>query len=334
MKEQLKEIKIEVTHKCLLNCIHCSSGSSSINNLEICWYDCKRIIREAAEMGVETIVFSGGEPLLWEDIDKAVKETFRLGMRPIIYTSGVVVDRPFIISRLEDLGVDTFIFALYGQKTIHDLITRVSGSWKRLMNSVFKVSVNKEFHFVPFPSTYLELDNLVSFIGVFGNTRVSVLRLVPHGRATHSRNLILSVDQAKELKNLIENLTIAGNDIRTGSPFNFLGINENPVCLAATDRLTISPDLTIHPCDAFKHLNHLSLGVRDSGPRLNDTSLKRCWTLSPFLSWVREFAKTISERACSGCLNFLNCGSGCLAQKLLDGRRASDPDPMCLLGRI
>ena len=60
----LKEIKIELTNKCSRNCMHCSSSATNnINNLkELNFDDVCKIIKEAKQIGVQTIVFTGGEP--------------------------------------------------------------------------------------------------------------------------------------------------------------------------------------------------------------------------------------------------------------------------------
>ena len=59
----LKKIKIELTNKCSRNCKHCSSNASnSVSNLkELNIKDVVKIIKEAKLMGVDNIVFTGGE---------------------------------------------------------------------------------------------------------------------------------------------------------------------------------------------------------------------------------------------------------------------------------
>lgn len=84
----LKEIKIELTNKCARNCKHCSSNATnSIDNLKELDFDSVyKIITEAKIMGVETIVFTGGEPLMYDRLSELIELTSKLEMKSTIYT--------------------------------------------------------------------------------------------------------------------------------------------------------------------------------------------------------------------------------------------------------
>ena len=84
----LKEVKIELTNKCSRNCKHCSSNAtSSIGNLKILDFeDVSRVIKEAKLMGADTIVFTGGEPLMYDRLSELVELTSKLGIKSAIYT--------------------------------------------------------------------------------------------------------------------------------------------------------------------------------------------------------------------------------------------------------
>ena len=86
----LKEIKFEVTHDCLLNCVHCSSMSTPESGLNMDWATFERILDEANCMGVNEIAFSGGEPLLWHDIENAILRSLEYGIHTLLYTTGNV----------------------------------------------------------------------------------------------------------------------------------------------------------------------------------------------------------------------------------------------------
>ena len=108
----LRELKIELTHACGLNCIHCSSSASSKNTQNIDAKKCTQIIDEAAEIGVKKIAFSGGEPLLFEPIEAMVKHATRKHMEVTIYTSGYVEGFKKTIGNLHRVGLCKIIFSL------------------------------------------------------------------------------------------------------------------------------------------------------------------------------------------------------------------------------
>jgi MoaA/NifB/PqqE/SkfB family radical SAM enzyme len=66
----LKEAKIELTYKCPLACIHCSSDASPENMVQISRGKCLEIITEAADLGTTRISFSGGEPFCGMELKK------------------------------------------------------------------------------------------------------------------------------------------------------------------------------------------------------------------------------------------------------------------------
>ena len=182
-------------------------------------------------------------------------------------------------------------------------------------------------------SNYRELTDVVNLAKKIGATRVSVLRLVPQGRAMLIQNRILNRVQNFELRKIIQDLRDQhGHDfIRTGSPYNFLFLNENPACWAAVDRLIIGPDLSLYPCDAFKRIGASELIGTEKLSSLAHSSLSECWSESPYLNAVREYLSTDFAKPCNSCKSLKNCLSGCLAQKAIAyGSLEKNPDPDCL----
>ena len=117
-----------------------------------------------------------------------------------------------------------------------------------------------------------------------------------------------------------------------GSPYNFLMINSNPECSAAIDRIIVSPDLRIYPCDAFKKIEAEELVGTLNWSSLAGTSLKDCWDKSPYFGAIRNYLTTDFEDPCKHCGALEKCLSGCLAQKVLEhGDLDKHRDPMCLM---
>ena len=111
----LREVKIELTNKCSRNCKHCSSNAtSSIGNIKLLDFDdVYRIIKEAKLMGAETIVFTGGEPLMYDRLSELVELTSKLGMKSTIYTFAYRTDETLNKYRqLIDLGLNKIVYSL------------------------------------------------------------------------------------------------------------------------------------------------------------------------------------------------------------------------------
>ena len=330
---KLKEFKIEVTHQCNLNCLHCSSDASSSNTLEIGKKDCLRILNEAISMSVRQVDFSGGEPLLWAGIEEAVDIANNGGLKVGIYTSGNVDSIPRKLKRLSTLGVKKFVFSIFGKSAnSHERVTRVSGSFDRTIEAIkiaVETEITTELHFVPFSNNYCELEDIAMLGKNLDISCISVLRFVPQGRGQLLKKRVLNKLQNLELKRIIERLRKNGFEIRTGSPYNFLMLNDQPECSSGIDRLIIGPDLRIYPCDAFKQIKAEEVVGTLAESSVNGSSLLKCWENSPFLQAVRDYLTTPFFKKCSSCKALEKCLSGCLAQKVLinyDFRKQPDPD--------
>jgi radical SAM protein with 4Fe4S-binding SPASM domain len=182
-------------------------------------------------------------------------------------------------------------------------------------------------------SNYRELTDIAEVACNLGASRVSILRLVPQGRAALVWDRALNRVQNLELRRQIQILRKKyGHDfIRTGSPYNFLMLNDSPACFAAIDRLIIGPDLQFYPCDAFKRIDASKLVKTEDRSRLTEASLPECWKRSPYLEAIRAYLMTDFEEPCHSCKLLEKCVSGCLAQKaIIYGSLAKKPDPDCL----
>ncbi len=331
----LKELKIELTHDCKLQCIHCSSMAVPNSQRTMSWHDCERIINEAADMGVSQIAFSGGEPLLWKHLKDAVNLSSKHGMKIFLYTTGNVHDAGNKLFTLQARGLEKVMFSIFGtNETDHDTITQIPGSFKKSLDVVqycIAIGLNVEFHFVPLANNYQSLKAIAELAKNLEVSKVSVLRLVPQGRAAGNNDQLLTREQNLHLKKIISSLKDNGHNIRTGSPYNFLMLRERPECCSGIDRLTIGPGLDIFPCDAFKHISPKILGISDNLSCLKNNSLKECWEGSPYLAMIRKYLTTPFAEPCNSCNSLEKCLSGCLAQKFhLHNELCKCPDPMCL----
>ncbi len=332
----LEELKIEVTYKCPLSCVHCSSNAGSNIELNIDEDKCLDIIHQAVEMGVKEIAFSGGEPLIWEGLSNCISLCNENGIKSAIYTSGNCDDIENVIVGLSRVGLNKAIFSVYSPiEQEHIRVTRQRDSFKKTIEAISVCRRNKitpEIHFVALASNYRKLIDVVDLAKSIGVNTVSVLRFVPQGRG----NLIkdkdtLSQKQNKELIKIIKQIRLNGFNIRTGSPFNVLLLNDNPKCLAAINRMIIAPDLTIYPCDAFKQIKACQITEEKNNNTLENSTLKDCWNNSSYLNEIRRHLEKREKSECYNCNLYHKCLSGCLAQKFLSsGSLDSGKDPACL----
>jgi radical SAM protein with 4Fe4S-binding SPASM domain len=332
----LKELKIEVTYKCPLACVHCSSNAGIENTNEMSYNNCRHIVTEAKDMGVSEIAFSGGEPLIWPNIIEIVHYSSTLGINTTIYTSGYIDNAPNMIFALNKAGLKRAVFSLYSSiEQDHNRITRIFDSFQRTLNSIdicYNNDIIPEVHFVALSGNYHCIADVVKLVEKHGVKRTSILRFVPQGRGVLlANNGVLSHAQNLELQKTIISLRNAGHDIRTGSPLNVLWLNREPKCLAGQDRLIIAPDLSIYPCDAFKQIKAIDIIGTNAYSTLDGFSLFECWQRSNYLNEVRAAINAKPTDPCASCEVYFKCKAGCLAQKYIHyNSLQKNPDPICL----
>lgn len=332
----LKELKIEVTYNCPLACVHCSSNGSKENQLTMSIKTCMEILADAVRMGIERVAFSGGEPLIWAGINMAIQYAHQENIHTTVYTSGNVEDPNATFQDMKDCGLDRAVFSVYSDnQEDHERVTRIRGSFNKTLQSIdacCESGIIPEIHFVALSSNYHKLSKIVSLAESHGASKVSVLRFVPQGRGALIRNSdTMNKEENLELKGMIERLRAEGHDIRTGSPFNVLWLNESPECMAGKDRLIVAPDAAIYPCDAFKQIRAEQIADSAEYSVLTRHTLFDCWEKSKYLQLVRRAILAEPQEPCGSCPVYLRCGSGCLAQKYLYyGTLGRNPDPACI----
>ena len=320
----LKEVKIELTNRCFRNCKHCSSSAtnSSNNVKELDFEDVKKIIYEAKDMNVETIVFTGGEPLMYDRLSELVELTSKLGMKSTIYTFAYRTDETLNKYRkLIDLGLNKIVYSLADSLSDEEDIS-VYGKTE-FFDKVFENNnARLGFHYTVSKDSFSELQTIISeTIDIFKIKsyfdKVSLLRFVPHGKGT--TNMGLSKEELLAVKNLYLN----SNDkdkIRLGSPWNILRIENSP-CIIADEIMIIGFDGIAYPCDSIKYFT--KLGVSGN---IRENSLMEMYN-SEYFSNIRKFN---TDNSCSTCEQYSICKSGCIGQKIIANYTESDDKVLTL----
>jgi radical SAM protein with 4Fe4S-binding SPASM domain len=82
----------EITRQCNLACPHCFSAASRKGMPELTFKECRDVIRQVAALGVKTIGWTGGEPLLRADLEEIIIFAKGYKIRSGITTNGILLD--------------------------------------------------------------------------------------------------------------------------------------------------------------------------------------------------------------------------------------------------
>ncbi len=115
----------EITHRCPMRCVYCSNPLNlEPASRELDTATWRRVLDEAAELGVLQVHFSGGEPLARRDIVELIDHASRRGLYANLITSGIQLDLA-LAHRLADAGLEHVQLSI--QDTEAEGVERIGG---------------------------------------------------------------------------------------------------------------------------------------------------------------------------------------------------------------
>lgn len=315
----MKQISVEIIHKCPNKCLHCSSCSDINCTLKIETEKVKNIIDSASKLNTEVLSISGGEPFLHEGLTEIVQYAKEKGIAVYVYTSGVMLNdagqaesiQNELLQEMSELSVDKIIFDLPAiDESVYNKFMGTTGYQKYVFESIYKtksMGIYTEIHFVPTKINVDEIECILEYAEKTGIDKVSFLGLVPHGRAKNNmQELVLDVEKNEELKLKLEE--IVSDKIRIGIP---LQREENEYyCYAGKNKLYVRYDGKVFGCEAFKYVQLVDGENNIVNPdSIYDTSLEDVYFHSEYLKFERQFVKhQMSEGG---------CGEKCPVQRMI-----------------
>lgn len=131
-------VSFEVTKNCPLNCVHCyipqRHGFGKIKK-ELGFKEVSDILLDLKKNGTIFLNITGGEPLLRDDIISIIKKAVKLNFYVKLFTSLYVADY-HLLKSLYNSGLREIDVSLYGNKKVHNLITRFD-SFDKTVENIF-----------------------------------------------------------------------------------------------------------------------------------------------------------------------------------------------------
>lgn len=119
------KMDVALTEACNFSCIHCRRPSDP---LMLKTDEVRRVLRDSAAIGLDTISFCGGEPFMHRDFVELACEARDLGLKVQMVTHGGFLT-PVRAAAL--VGIDCMTVSIDGPPDAHELIRRVPGSWEQ-----------------------------------------------------------------------------------------------------------------------------------------------------------------------------------------------------------
>ncbi|MBU5436920.1 radical SAM protein [Tissierella sp. MSJ-40] len=211
-KTGLKDAKVpmgvvlSLTDKCNLNCIHCFKKCSNKNDDFIPYNE---LIDTLSFLKDKTtnIQLTGGEPMLHNkffDILKHCIDNFDTS----ITTNGTLINSENVNNYK---GVNTVQISMYSyEENKHDLVTTVSGSFRKTINAInelSKIKIPSTVSTIITKQNINNIENMIEFTYKIGASSIRFGNLTSSGRAASLSSLVISQEDIKNVEYILDDLS-------------------------------------------------------------------------------------------------------------------------------
>ena len=197
---------LQVTTRCQANCIHCSAARfRQPGEEELSTEDWKRVVRESEKLGVVTVVFTGGEPLLREDIYELIEWVDKDEAVALMFSNGLLLTDKNV-RRLADAGLHCIHVSIDSPNPEeHGEMRRVPGGFEKTVAGLKRC---KSAGIMTGISTYATPERLhngqvvgmIELAKEIGADEITIFDVVPTGRLLlEDRKHLLSDEDKAEI---------------------------------------------------------------------------------------------------------------------------------------
>jgi pyrroloquinoline quinone biosynthesis protein E len=331
----------EITYRCPLHCPYCSnpvaaslrkgprrSQNGSYSNGELTTDEWKRVICEAAALGVLQIGFSGGEPLARRDLEELVQAAREAKLYSNLITSGIGLDENRV-QALRTVGLDSVQLSFQSDEpNLADEIAGASAHQRKLdvAAQIRRAGIPLSLNFVIHRRNIDRLPQMIELAETLGAQRVELANAQFYGWAFLNRAALLptreQVVRATEIAAAAKLRLASTIDIFYVLP-DYYEARPKP-CLNGWGQryLTVNPIGDVLPCptasSAIPDLRLENVRARD---------LHWVWRESE--SFNRFRGTEWMPEPCRGCPQKEIDFGGCRCQAALLTGKAANTDPVC-----
>ena len=335
----------EITLKCNMRCKHCGSYAGKDRQGEMSLEQMLDVADQLAELGVQRLTLSGGEPLLRENWDQIAQRLIERGVRVGMISNGYfMMDNIEKFARLKSIQgpgkLEIVAMSTDGMRESHDNFRRVPGSWDRI-KAGFKAL--NELGIYTAAITSVSNDNikeLDDMLKTFVSWRVNAWQLqtlFSGGRMREFPELMPGPEGVEKVSRFIAQTRLDRYPIYVFAA-DCLGYNTelDPFmrnyawqgCQAGLTSVGIEANGNVKGC--------LSLCAELQGDNpfvegnLHSESLHDIWNKPGAFAYTREFTPSQAGGFCASCKHLRVCRGGCSAQAYFATGQVSN-NPFCML---
>nr|WP_309099169.1 pyrroloquinoline quinone biosynthesis protein PqqE [Fredinandcohnia onubensis] len=320
----------ELTHRCPLHCPYCSNPiEMTLKEMEISTKDWKRVLSEAADLGVVEIHFSGGEPLLKKDLDELIQHADSLEMYTNLITSGIGLTEETAKRFMEAGLANVQISFQAGEEKLSDKIGRFKAFEKKrkAVEAVKRTGMHLSLNVVLHRLNIDTLDDIITFAHAVGAERLELANTQFYNWALLNRDKLMpSREQIERASKVFE-----AARARLGREMEIIWVipdyyeSTPKPCMGGWGAvaLTVAPNGDVLPCPTAGMIEGITF------ENVRERSLKQIWYKSD--SFNRFRGDEWLPETCRSCDLVGKDGGGCRCQAYALTGDAQATDPVCHL---
>jgi pyrroloquinoline quinone biosynthesis protein E len=321
----------ELTYRCPLHCPYCSNPTQvRQRGNELTTAEWGEVIRQAGELGVLHILFSGGEPLQRRDLPELVAAARTAGLYTNLITSGLGLTEQRA-RQLKEAGLDSVQISFQAEEaTLADAIAGRVGAHQRKLDAVrliqelgLPLTLNVVLH----RGNIERLSAIIAFAETLGAQRLELAHTQYLGWAFHNKEALLpsraQVVRAEQIARHAQERLRGRMEVLYVQP-DYYGERPKP-CMNGWGRrhLTVTPTGEVLPCQTASVIPDLHFAS------VREHSLAWIWHESE--AFQRFRGTQWMPEPCRSCpLREIDFG-GCRCQAFLLTGNAASTDPACSL---
>ncbi|MFJ5564860.1 radical SAM protein [Lysinibacillus xylanilyticus] len=311
---------VHVTNKCNLHCTGCYSLNDSRNCVEdLGKTEILSVIDQLCDVGIKSVVISGGEPLMNKDIVEILNYAKNEKKLMVTLITNGMIRKADIIKNLYG-KVDVVSVSVDGYSNEHPTFLRDEGIFERVIGTV---KIFKEYG--------LDVSILPTIHSKNSYRITEYLKLADSLKVPISFSLLSCSTEAfqdfipskQQLKDLADTLYGNGAIIEDTTFTGDLGLRNN--CGAGTSTISIGTDGHVYPCHALMY-PEFDMGNLLEFPLIDILEQNEI---------AQEFQELSVEKisGCNKCDLKYFCAGFCRARSFYDYNTIYKPDPYCSLSK-
>lgn len=283
---------VDLTYRCDLKCVHCYQAERRRKELTLSEY--QTFFADLADLGGIYLLVSGGDIFMRADSLQILRAAAQHRFDITAMTHAMSVDDD-TADALKEIGMSYICVSVYHtDPTIHDTITRRTGSFERTMAGIQRLLARDIRVIIKCPVFELN-PGAEQLVPAMAQALGARYQLNCQMRATNTggeepQRMSLNIDAKASVYRCILHRSRNLEDVSVFSP-------DDRTCIAGQASFYLCPDGTVQPC----------VDYHESAGNIREQSLSEIWETSPLFARLRTINRS-SFSECVTCDDYAFCG--------------------------